>query len=173
MINLKFLNTLTKNVYLWKIRPHFDFIFIDWKNIICTEAIKLVVVKLKEIKENLKISIHKDDIKELKNDFEFYNWWEEKVLLKNEISEIKLNCWDLRNLPNYQGFIKNDNLAFTKLSIKELQKILKIYEEAWFDNIKLTIWTEIQPAIFNTYSIYSNTKSPNIEDIEAILMPVR
>lgn len=168
MINLKFLNVLTKNICSKKGNIYHNSIFIDWKNISCWENCKLVNIKLKEVKENLNLSIHKDDILELKNDFEFYNWWQNKILFKNDISEIKINCWNLK-LPPVEEFKKNDGLATTYLDIKELQKILKVYDEAGINYINLTIWKKLQPILIKSSSDSTYT---NIEEIEAILMPI-
>lgn len=202
MIINKIVQSLAKNFSAPNnIRPILASVFFTKNKAVATDSYKLCEIEFLQnefTQEDLKLAnfeykkydesflINKDDFLKLQipnikntnqlNKFFIWknNWWE--IELKSfdfdKYQTIKTTEHNWK-FPDYESFFQNDRTLEVWVSPDMMIELMQIYKKAWVRNVKMILWSPLQPLIFEAKDAESILAENDIKQIRSILMPIK
>lgn len=174
MIINKIVQSLAKNFSApSEIRPTLASVFFTKNKAVATDSYKLCEIEFLNINSNKSFLINKNDLLNLKIDHKLNilttkDWIE----FKNDNQTIKTNKHK-GDFIDYENYFNNDNILNIWCDVDMLIKVLQIYQKAKVKRVKMTLWTSLQPLLFEAlYSEYE-LKANDIKQIRSLLMPIK
>jgi len=197
MIINKVIQSLAKNFSAPNnIRPTLASVFFTKNKAVATDSYKLCEIEFLQnefTQEDLKLAnfeykkydesflINKDDFLKLKIPKQL-----NKIFIwKNPANEIELKSFDFERyqtvkitepnwkFPDYESFFKNDWTREVWVNPDKMIQLMEIYKKAWVRNVKMILWSPLQPLIFEAHDSESILAENDIKQIRSILMPIR
>ena len=196
MIINKIVQNLAKNFSAKNnIRPTLASVFFTKNKAVATDAYKLCEIEflqneftqndlnLKDFeykKFDESFLINKDDflklqIPNIKNPLNKFFIW------KNNLWEIELKKFNFTikttnykgEFPDYEHFFQNDKTLEIWVNPEMMIEVMEIYKKAWVRNVKITLWTPLQPLMFEAKDSENALAENDIKQIKSILMPLK
>ena len=102
------------------------------------------------------------------------NWW-----------EIELKSFDFKKyqtikttehkgeFPDYESFFQNDRTLEVWVNPDMMIELMQIYKKSWVRNVKMILWSPLQPLMFEAHNSEDILAENDIKQIKSILMPIK
>lgn len=202
MIINKIVQSLAKNFSApSNIRPTLASVFFTKNKAVATDSFKLCEIEFLQnefTQEDLKLAnfeykkydesflINKDDFLKLKIPNIKYTKQLNKIFIwKNSANEIELKSFDFEKyqttttiehsgkFPDYENFFQNDWTLEVWVNPDMMIQLMEIYKKAWVRNVKIILWSPLQPLMFEAHNSEDILAENDIKQIKSILMPIK
>lgn len=203
MIINKIVQSLAKNFSAeWEIRPTLSSVFFTKNKAVATDSFKLCEIEFLQneftqedlefknfeykkydesflINKNSFLELQIPKIKDSEKLNKIYIW-------RNLENEIEFKSFDAEKeeqtikakqrsgqFPDYEWFFKNDWTLQIWVNVEMLDQLIQIYKDAKVSHVKMTLWTNMQPLMFEAIDSKDKLKNNDIKQIKSLLMPIK